>query len=594
MITGRMWKSIKLIFMQLLVISVLATGAAGCASQVPSERLDPFITDRVVEVRIVMEEEDWTSCQVNAMAEEYVQADFWFDGELVPDVAVRPKGNSSLLFVAASGSPRFSLKVDFNLFNRARNFRGLKKVNLNNGWSDPTLLRERLAYELFEQMGIPTPRSSFVDVWVNDSHLGVYTMVEQIDKTFLGRHFPKDDGHLYKPEMPVSFLDWTEADLEEHRAGMETTEQDDLDSSLDVNLGGGKLREIMQALEQQDETDDENATPEPLNLGMLLPGITPGQPIDYLEQMMLKTNENRPDHSALFRFLDILNNEPDETFPAEIEEVLDVDEFLRFLAVSTVIIHLDNYPGTGHNYYLYEVDGYFTIIPWDLNMAFGSFDCFGLDREGIINLYIDEPTCGPMADRPLIERLLSHQPYLDAYHRYLQSLLDGPFSVAAMESLIDGLADLIRPFIEPDELMGLSTTDFEQGLSEDVKRTEPGGGEPVGDAPPDIPDFSLETWSCILEQFSTAELRELATRGPNAEDLAKIMCCMSPEDILALQPQTAEDVPAGVGLGLAAVSIGLKDFVAERSASIKQQLEGKRPSAGDGSGNGGNIQMLGW
>ena len=61
MSTGRMWKSIKLIFMQLLVISVLTTGAVGCASQVPSERLDPFITDRVVEVRIVMEEEDWTS-----------------------------------------------------------------------------------------------------------------------------------------------------------------------------------------------------------------------------------------------------------------------------------------------------------------------------------------------------------------------------------------------------------------------------------------------------------------------------------------------------------------------------------------------------
>jgi len=327
---------------------------------------------------------------------------------------------------------------------------------------------------------------------------------------------------------------------------------------------------------------------------MLLPGITPGQPIDYLEQMMLKTNENRPDHSALFRLLDIINNEPDETFPAEIEEVLDVDEFLRFLAVSTVIVHLDNYLGTGRNYYLYEADGYFTFVPWDLNLAFGSFDCIGLDRERLINLYIDEPTCGPMADRPLVERLLSHQPYLDAYHGYLQSLLDGPFSVATMESLIDELADLIRPFIEPDELLGFSTTDFEQGLSEDVRRIEPGGGEPVADAPPDIPDFSPETWSCILEQFSTAELRELATRGPNAETLARIMCCMSPEDIAALQPKTAEDVPAGGGLGLAAVSIGLKTFVVERSASIKQQLEGKRPSAGDGSGNGGNIQMLGW
>ena len=91
------------------------------------------------------------------------------------------------------------MKIDFNLLNKARDFRGLKKVNLNNGWRDPTLLRERLSYEIFEQMGVPTPRSAFVDLWMNDTHLGVFTMVEQIDKTFLQRHFQDDRGNLYKP-----------------------------------------------------------------------------------------------------------------------------------------------------------------------------------------------------------------------------------------------------------------------------------------------------------------------------------------------------------------------------------------------------------
>ena len=97
-------------------------------------------------------------------------------------------------------------------------------------------------------------------------------------------------------------------------------------------------------------------------------------PRTFLEAPELKTNNNNPDYTGLFSFLDVLNNEPDATFPQEIEKVLDVDEALRFLAVSAGIVHLDNYIGIGHNMYLYEVDGKFTVIPWDLNMTFGTFN----------------------------------------------------------------------------------------------------------------------------------------------------------------------------------------------------------------------------
>jgi len=541
MASGRVLKMSRLVFGGLLILTLLPTVWTGCGRQVsiptPSKDLNPFITDRVVTVRIVMKEEDWTATQQQAIAEQYVSADFWFDGELVPDVAVRPKGQSSLWETMRLGTPRFSLKVDFNLFNRARHFRGLKKVNLNNGWSDPTLIRERLCYELFAYMGIPTPRSSFVDLWVNETHLGVYTMVEQIDKTYLGRHFPKNDGNLYKPEMPAAFLDWTEADLEQQRVRQGITSQNELERNRDVNLGGGNLRDIMQALGQESAPDEAPTTGLPVMLqpprrpppgvpppgiprpaGQLplgrppQPGMLPGQQGDYLELMGLKTNENNPDHSALLHFLDILNNEPDETFPEEIEKVLDVDGALRFLAVSTLIVHLDNYTAMGHNYYLYDNDGKFVMLPWDLNMAFGTFN-YGLDRDRLINYYIDEPSGGPMAERPLVNRLLSHQPYLDMYHDYLEELLDGPFSADRMNSRIDELAALVRPYVEADDLKFYSTADFERGLSKDIK---------VG------------------------------------------------------------------GIFGRLAPIGLKAFVIERSKSVRQQLEGiRKSSSGDGSGNGG-------
>jgi len=652
-------------FFVVMLVGIMVFAMVGCGQHIPeqrsSESQSPFVSDRVVTVRIVMEEQDWTALQQNALAEQYVRADFWFDGELVPDVAVRPKGNSSLWQATQSESPRFSLKVDFNLLNRARDFRGLKKVNLNNGFSDPTLIRERLAYELFEQMDIPTPRTSFVDLWVNDTHLGVYTMVEQIDKTFLRRHFANDDGNLYKPEMSAGPLNWTEKDLEEQGARRLTTRQESLDKGLDVNLGGGKLREIMQAVGQQASESQESPPPElrgmpplmdlaiaaaklgvieqqlrdalgdpsqgPPDLaaaaeqlgiseeslqealglpaeGMMPPeGMLGSQSGNLIELMGLRTNENNPDHSALFRFLDILNNEPDETFPGEIERVLDVDEVLRFLAVSTLIVHLDNYIGSGHNYYLYEIDGKFTIIPWDLNMAFGTFNCFGLDRESLINYYIDEPTCEPISERPLVERLLSHPPYLDAYHGYLEDLLAGPFTLEAMESRIDELAGLIRPCVERDDLKFFSTADFERGLAEDIEGFGAMGNIPAPGVGPALPELSPQGMACLEKILGITSLEELLGRMPSPQERQKLASCLPQEDLMVLLqlqaggpgmplPGQGEQVQPPPGAGNQAYVIGLKGFVIERSASVRQQLDGEQPSAGDGSGNGGDLRIF--
>jgi spore coat protein H len=197
------------------------------------------------------------------------------------------------------------------------------------------------------------------------------------------------------------------------------------------------------------------------------PGMPGGQQGNLLEQMGLKTNENIDNHQALLRFLEVLNEEADETFQQEIEKVLDVDQVLRYLAVSTVLVHLDNYIGMGHNYYLYEVDGKFTIIPWDLNMSFGGFSS-GVDRQHVIDFYIDEPTVGPVADRPLVSRLLAVPSYLETYHGYLEELINGPFSPEVMEARIDELANMIRPYVEADTLKFYSTEAFEKGLGEDV------------------------------------------------------------------------------------------------------------------------------
>jgi spore coat protein CotH len=548
---------LKVVSTSLLILLALISiiSLVGCVSPSTSstdESTAPFYTDRVVTVTFVMTEEDWTYLQTNAREESYVQADMWYDGELISDIAVRPKGNSSLSSTISSGSIKFGLKVDLNFFNAERTLDGVKKLNFNNGWSDPTFLREILSYELFEEMGLPTPRASFVDVYVNDTHLGLYTMVEQVDTAFLARYFTDTNGNLYKPEMPAGYLNWTEEDVT-------TTATGAVDTS-NVNLGGGNLDDILTALGQDTTTDEETITMPGIqggfNFGNIpsdntTPRVRPnmgnlpmagnvsgnftrretmqggqgfamggnigggfGASGNYLEQMGLKTNENKPEYTALYRLLDVLNNEPDDTFAAAIENVLDVDQVLRYLAVSAVLVHLDNYTGMGHNYYLYEVDGKFTIIPWDLNMSFGGFNS-SLGTDGIINFLIDEPTAGAVADRPLVARLLAVPEYLETYHQYINEMINGCFSEELMNSRIDELADLIRPYVAADALKFYTINAFESYLDEGT------------------------------------------------------------------------DSLSGGRMGSMGANIGLKAFVAARIESIKKQLAGELASANNGQGNGG-------
>jgi len=59
----------------------------------------------------------------------------------------------------------------------------------------------------------------------------------------------------------------------------------------------------------------------------------------------------------------------------DLEKYLDVDEILRFWAVNTFLVNLDGYSGgMYHNYYLYEENGVFSILPWDFNLSFAGLE----------------------------------------------------------------------------------------------------------------------------------------------------------------------------------------------------------------------------
>jgi hypothetical protein len=580
----------------LLIFIIVAPLAAGCgvspARGVHDPGVDPFVDDRIATVRLVLTDEAWQYCREHAFEEQYVRADFWWDDELVPDVGLRPKGNSSLGQAIGWDSPRLPLCVDFNIFNRARSFHGVKKVFLNNGWSDPTLIREMVAYKVFAAMGIPTPRAALIDLWANDTHLGVYTMVEMVDQSFISLHFDDDTGNLYKPEVLAARLDWTEADIGKDFSVEGFAPLHQQDSILYTNIGGAPLIDLLRALGQEELVAFYE--PQPELEGSKSRGLPPSRaPQTYLEAMMLKTNENDPDYSGLFNFLEVLNNEPGETFPQEIEKVLDVDTTLKFIAVSAVILHLDNYIGIGHNNYIYEANGVFTPIPWDTNMAFGTFNQ-GIRKEGLINYYIDEPTAGKMYRYPLVKRLLDVPAYRERYHGYVEEVMNGPFAPEVIQPRIDRLAEMVRPYAAADTEMFYAYEDWERCLTEDLRPPDIFEGWMAGGPSPILPFFlhRAET-ACLQTSFGVNNLYELLMHDFQPGELETLEGCLEKEHYeLFLQnvfgPMMAPQPPRQPGFG--PNSLGLKTFIAARYEAVRRQLDGEqRSGSGFGSGNGGSL-----
>nr|WP_178023604.1 CotH kinase family protein [uncultured Paenibacillus sp.] len=436
-----LWTCVGLLFVGLIACEAMNAGGAGTNGQTVTagkraisaeeKKLDEevFPKDRVVDVKITIDEADFQDMLDNASAEEFMTAAVDYNGRHFENVGIRTKGNLSLRSVVQmTDSDRYSFKLSFDEYVN-QTLDGIQKINLNNNYSDATSMREFLAYELAERMGLPTPKYSYVNVYVNDELWGFYLAVEQIGDAYLKRHFGNAYGALYKGEMTGSGSDLTW-------------------------LG-----------------DDPSA----------------------YTGLALKSETTNGD--ILIDMLDELNNGSD------FEKYINVPDALGYIALNVLTNNMDSYLGSNkQNYYLYEDDGVFSILPWDYNMAFGgmgggmgmgrgggrgrgdaganrpgatageagSTDGAGAapggEAAGRTSLLIDEPTQGALSERPLVAKLLAIGEYKAQYHEMLQQAIDGYLANDHFSARVTALSELISPYVKVDPTAFYTYEEYEQAV----------------------------------------------------------------------------------------------------------------------------------
>ncbi|MBI3501427.1 MAG: CotH kinase family protein [Bacteroidetes bacterium] len=127
-------------------------------------------------------------------ATQFMLASVTFDSIQLDTVGIRLKGNSSYGHPGA----KKPIKIDFNRYRANQNIDALTKINLNNGFLDPSMMREKLFLDILKNEGLPAPRCTYAKVSYNGNYVGLYKIIEEVDKTFLKTHFGNKDGNLFK------------------------------------------------------------------------------------------------------------------------------------------------------------------------------------------------------------------------------------------------------------------------------------------------------------------------------------------------------------------------------------------------------------
>ncbi|MGN0607197.1 MAG: CotH kinase family protein [Oscillospiraceae bacterium] len=430
-----------------------------------------FDTSKVHTIDIVMD--DWDSFIDTAQSEEYSECAVIIDGEAYKNVGIRGKGNTSLSTVSSMNSERYSFKVEFDKYDKNKSYYGLDKLCLNNIIQDNTYMKDYLTYQMMNEFGVDTPLCSYVYITVNGEDWGLYLAVEGVEDAFLERNYGSDYGELYKPDS-MSFgggrgngMDFKMEDF---------MNNSDSEESADTSDTRGRFPE------QKDfnPSDMQGQMPEDFDFSAIedgefpMPemngGGMPGGSMGSSDVKLQYIDDDADSYSNIFdnaktditdsdkkRLISSLKNLSEN---ADIESVVNVEEVIRYFVVHNFVCNGDSYTGSMiHNYYLYEEDGQLSMIPWDYNLAFGTFQSD--DATGQVNSPIDTPVSGDMSDRPMISWIFENEEYTEMYHQYFYELL----SSVDIDKIIDEVTVLISPYVEKDPTKFCTYEEFEIGVS---------------------------------------------------------------------------------------------------------------------------------
>ncbi len=357
-------------------------------------------------VEITFQESNWDQILDQYYAngdEERLIGSVSSNGQVFDSAGIRYKGNST--YNANQVKNPLNIKLDHIIDDQT--IEGYGTIKLANVFKDPSFVREVLSYEIARKY-FPASLANFTNVYINGTHLGLYTSDQSVDKFFMRTHFGSDENTRVKGELTSS---------------------------------GGPPSGGVWEYYGEDSASYSN----------------------YYE---IKSDYG---WDELIDFLAVLNNNN-----SYVDESLNIDRHLWFLAFSNLLVNLDGPINNPQNYYLYKDDnGRFNPVPWDLNESFGVFS----SHQTLGNLGTSQKQqFSPFANLnenefPIISKILTNNTYRKMYVAHMKTMLVENFENSLYETRALEIQDIIDADVQADQNKFYSYSNFVSNVYNQV-----GGG----------------------------------------------------------------------------------------------------------------------
>lgn len=384
-----------------------------------------FLDDDIQTVSIDVDEKNLNYLFQNAEEKPTVMTNSVTIGDqTIGYTGLKTKGNYTLAHTSSDNinSDRFSFTINFGKYIKKKeygvkqNFYGCSKISFNNFYFDKSMMKEFFAMKLMSEMGLPTPQYGLAKLYINDKYYGVYFMVEAMDSTILEQYkkvsSKEISSYLTKPE------DTTLAYDEGLDSLLTKDGTFDLSSVLSQDAKGnykasGILEEQKALWEDDPDTLQDVADMLPTVLGW---------------EKKLNQLSNGTDFSG--KSIDVNSKE----YLKLLEEVMDVDEVVRYFAVHSFLVQLDYMFTELQNFGLYvDENGKSMIVPWDYDLCFGCYypseaektANFSIDvmyKSGGFGGWGDKQSRTPFSykDFPLFYVIYQNKELMEKYHNYMK------------------------------------------------------------------------------------------------------------------------------------------------------------------------------
>lgn len=391
-----MGKTLKPFLLFFLII-----GCAGAATLIaPADQPDPDTP--VTDVFLYADERD-----LQRLYSRNPRSDQRIEGY----VRLRQRGRTLGLrdgFRFRGNTSRYHPKKSFNIrFAQPQEFLfGGYHLNLNALYTDPSAMREKLAWDMFHELGRPASKNRYVALYINDSYEGLGLHIQRIDELLLSQNGLDPNGTLIR--------DMTRRNNES--LGLQRRSIFGFDLST-VHDKAAFLARVF----------DSRWAPEYTHVAELIQWVhdTPAGP----------------------------------DFESGFNDRFDVDVFVDWLAIHYIIGDVDAF---GDDYWLHrgrQSDGKWVILPWDNDLSFGKNERDGLtpNRElgqygrGLVQLSdffayeyaIDDAGW----DNALISKFLATPSLESRLHRRMAYLMDNLFTREWFADRIERQASVVGPFL---------------------------------------------------------------------------------------------------------------------------------------------------